>query len=165
MGIGKAIKYEDINIVNNIKLVHPFNKYESAQTDAATSKTRKRSDRLLKSFFFCPNEFFIDTFESEEELSIHLLSDQHTTKETSLRSNDKTKMILFDKIRNDSMSLSTSSKITSISISNEVPRRYQFFTTQGWALRKRKPSTAIDRQVKALVKSIFDEERKSGMTS
>ena len=118
---------------------------------------------MFKSFIFCPYEFCIDTFESEESLNTHILLARHTTKENCLRSKDKAKLILFEKIKNVDGSFFSSFRPTSTTISPIlIPRHYKIFTEEGWALRTRKPYKPIDKAVKAYIKSIFEEEKLYG---
>ena len=146
----------------NVKLVDFFERHELPQEYLTKMSSTKRSDRTLKTFLFCPNELCINTFESEEELHLHFFADQHTTTESSLRTNDKAKIMLFEKTKNENTSSiiwqPTSIKNSSINI----PRHYKFFAIPGWALRKRKTSKKIDKNVKEFIKSIFEEEKTYG---
>ena len=149
----------------NVTLIDSFDPYTSSQSfkpPVATLTTR--SNRMYKSFFFCLSESCIDTFEFEEDLHMHILLNQHTTKESCVRSNDKAKMALFEKIKNDHVSSSTFQPPTTAVVPNRIPRHFKIFTTSGWALRTRKPWKQIDKLVKAFVKSIFDEEKVYGKT-
>jgi hypothetical protein len=122
----------------------------------------KRSDRTLKTFLFCPNELCINTFESEEEFDLHVLADQHTTNESSLRTNDKVKIMLFEKTKNINTSPIVSQPAAIKNSSTNIPRHYKSFAVEGWALRKRKKFKPIDKNVKEFIKSIFDEEKAYG---
>ncbi|CAF4890567.1 unnamed protein product [Rotaria sp. Silwood1] len=138
VGLGKPIKYEHISISSN------------------------GSDRTLKTFLFCPNELCIKTFESEEELDLHLLADQYTTKESSLRTNDKVKIMLFEKKKNVNISPIVSPPTAINNSSTNIPRHYKSFAVEGWALRKRKKIKPIDKNVKEFIKFIYDEEKHYG---
>ncbi|CAF1458184.1 unnamed protein product [Adineta steineri] len=162
VGIGKPIKYENYQISNNVILVNSFDKYESYQSPPTSTTNKKRTDRMLKTFVFCPTECCTDTFESEEELNVHILLNQHTIKKSSYRTKDIAKLMLFEKIKNDSTSsliLPSTSPTTS---STHIPRHYKVFSVQGWALRTRKKVKPIDKSVKEFIKTIFEEEKLYG---
>lgn len=93
---------------------------------------------------------------------MHILLNQHTTRESCLQSKDKAKVALFEKVKNDYASSSTFQPPTNAIVPNRIPRHFQIFTTSGWALRTRKPWKQIDKLVKAFVKSIFEEEKVYG---
>lgn len=146
-------------------LISFFEKYESDPLDDGQTETRsrkKRSDRILNCVYFCPNESCVSTFESEQELNLHLSLDQHTSQKSSLRLDDQAKILLFEKVRNENVSAALP-RTSLTSTATELPRHYRFFTKEGWAIRTRKPWKAIDIDVKAFVKLIFDEERRTGM--
>ena len=161
--MGKAISYDKVSISTNVTLVYPFERFDSSQTLSTKTPKIERTDRSYKSFFFCPNESCINTFESEDELNAHILIDQHTTKESSLRTTDQAKLILFERIRgvNNSSVLHSTATATANTPSH-LPRHYKYFTTHGWALRFRKPAKPIDKAVKEFIIAIFEEERTQG---
>ncbi|CAF4613272.1 unnamed protein product [Rotaria socialis] len=159
IGIGRTIDYEDYNITPNVTLVSSFEKYDSSQKVLTTITKTKRSDRMFKTLVFCPNESCIDTFEKEEDLNVHILLNQHTIKRSSFRSTDKAKLMLFEKIKNDSTSPSTLQSTATTTVLTNIPRHYKVFAMQGWALRARKPAKSIDKAVKEFIKSIFEEEK------
>jgi hypothetical protein len=118
---------------------------------------------MLKTFIFCSTEYCTDTFESEGDLNIHILLDQHTIKKNSFRSTDKAKLMLFEKIKNENTSSSILQPTTTTTASStHIPRHYRVFDSQGWALRVRKTAKRIDKAVKEFVKSIFEEEKVYG---
>lgn len=125
--------------------------------------SKRRTDRIVKTFLFCPKESCIDTFESEEKLESHILIDQHTTKESSLRTNDKVKLMLFEKMKDmNTGTIIQQPTTTTTTAGLSIPRHAKPFTIQGWALRKRKPYKPIDKDVKAFIKAIFEEEKSYG---
>ena len=63
--------------------------------------------------------------------------------------------MLFEKMKNMNNSPIVSQPITTAIHSLLFLVITNKFATQGWALRKRKPSTPIDKDVKAFIKSIF----------
>ena len=123
---------------------------------------KKRTDRTIKSFLFCPNESCICTFESEEELHDHVLIDQHISTESSLRTNDKVKVMLFEKMKSIHTSPIIHQSITTTNLFTTLPRHSKPFLTQGWALRKRKPAKPIDKDVKEYIRLLFEEEKSFG---
>ena len=147
----------------NVTLIDSFDPCTSAQSfkpPAATVTTR--SNRTYRSFFFCLNESCANTFECEEDLHMHILLNQHTTKESCLRSKNEAKLALFEKVKNDYASSSTFQPPTTAIVPNRIPCHFQIFTTSGCALRTRKPWKQIDKTVKAFVKSIFEVEKVYG---
>lgn len=111
---------------------------------------------------FCPHESCICTFESQDELQDHVLIDQHTTTESSLRTNDRIKVMLFEKMKNMDTSPIISQSITTTSTLTSVPRHSKPFLTEGWALRKRKPAKPIDKDVKEFIRSVYEQEKSFG---
>jgi hypothetical protein len=142
-----------------VRLVDSFERYELYRDFSTTTSSRKRTDRTIKTLLFCPNESCIEVFESEEELDHHIIIDQHTTKESSLRTNDKVKLMLFEKMKNINAPTIISQSTTTTNSLISIPRHYKPFAIQGWALRKRKPSKPIDKDIKEFIKSIFEEEK------
>ena len=155
------IAYENYQISTNVKLVETFEQLKPTHHAALqTTATTQRDDRMFKTFFFCPNESCISTFESEEDLDTHIALDQHTTKEGSLRSKDRAKLILLEKTKdNQTSSMSFSSTLATTTTTTSIPRHYKVFQKDGWALRLRKPYRRIDENVKAYLKLIFEEEK------
>jgi len=149
-----------------VALVSSFEKYESVQSFTTVATNSKRTDRMFKKIIFCPNESCINTFESEDDLNVHILLNQHTTKESSLRLQDKTKLMLFERLKNNNMSSSTLQPTATTATTNtssiDVPRHTKFFQAQGWALRIRKPCKPIHKDVKEFIKSIFEQEKVYG---
>lgn len=114
---------------------------------------------MFKTFVFCPIEPSINTFECEEDLDTHIALNQHTTKENSLRSNDRAKLILFEKTK-DIQTLSESFRSTTTATTTaSISRHFKLFQKAGWALRIRKPYKRIDQDVKAYLKLVFQEEQ------
>ncbi|CAF4154958.1 unnamed protein product, partial [Rotaria sordida] len=166
IGIGKQIAYENVQVTKNVKLLSSFDKYESFDSLPAKKSSSTRTDRMFKKVIFCPNESCIDTFEQEDDLNVHILLNQHTTKDSNLRLQDKAKLILFEKMKNENISSSSIQSTTTITAATttllDIPRHYKMFQTQGWALRTKKPSRPIDKNVKAFVKLIFEQEKLYG---
>jgi hypothetical protein len=120
---------------------------------------------MFKTFIFCQTDCCTDTFESEEDLNMHILLDQHTIKKSSFRTVDKAKLMLFEKIKTDNASSSILQTTTTTSINTPLtrsPRYYEVFNSPGWALRIRKPVKRIDKAIKEFLKSIFEEEKLYG---
>ena len=141
-------------------LIDSFDPHKSLQNiKPRVEMTKSRRDRMFKNFFFCLNESCIDTFESEDDLQMHILLNQHTTKESCFRSKDKAKLALFEKIKSDHASYSIFQPPTSAVALNHIPRHFEVFTKSGCALRTRKPPKPIDKLVKAFINSIFEEEK------
>ena len=84
-------------------LASSFEKYESIKNFPKITTKSKRTDRMFKKIIFCLNESCINTFESEDDLNVHILLNQHTTKDSSLRLEDKAKLLLFEKLKNNNM--------------------------------------------------------------
>lgn len=158
------IAYEDYRITTNLKLVESFEKLKPIDhLPPQTTSTTNRNDRIFKTFFFCPNESCINTFELEEDLVTHIALNEHTTKESSLRSKDRAKLMLFEKTKdNQTLSTSFSSTTATTTATTSLPRHYKVFQKEGWALRLRKPYRRIDENVKTYIKLVFQEEKVYG---
>lgn len=157
------IEYENYKIATNIILAESFGKFKTIHNDSSQrTTTTRRNDRMFKPFIFCPNGSCINTFESEEDLENHISLNQHTTKDSCLRSKDRVKLMLFDKLRNDQTSSLSLRPVSVTTASTYIPRHYKLFEKEGWALRVRKPSKRIDDNVKVYIKLIFEEEQMYG---
>lgn len=157
------IDYENYQLTTNVKLVESFEKLQATHDVSSSATTNiKRNDRMFKTFLFCPIDSCINTFECEEDLDIHIVLNQHTTKENSLRSNDKAKLMLFEKTKDIQTSSANFRSIITTTATTSISRHYQLFQKSGWALRIRKPYKRIDEDVKAYLKLVFQEEKVYG---
>ena len=95
VGSGLVVPSSEFDVPINMRLVDSF---ESGSTMNMTSLSNKRrSDRLYQSFFFCPDDSCIESFNDEDTLNDHVATGTHTTKESRVSSNDTARILLFDK--------------------------------------------------------------------
>lgn len=95
IGTGLVVQSSQVDVPINMRLVESF---ESGSTISMTSLANKRrSDRQYQTFFFCPDDSCIESFNDEDTLNSHVSTGAHTTKESRVSSNDTARILLFDK--------------------------------------------------------------------
>ena len=171
VGLGQIIPYSNLQAELNMKLTTAFTSF------AATSDEQKRverRDRQMTSFYFCLQDNCVLTFNSEDELTCHILSGSHLTIDDRLNVYDKAKIQLFDKLRDAAVSTTTTTALdflpSTVTTAPVLPQAHllastktlNYFNTGGWALKVQKPRRPIDPLVKTFIKSVMDEEKLYG---
>ncbi|CAF4263197.1 unnamed protein product [Rotaria sordida] len=158
IGIGKFIKYSNLNITPNMILVEQF----SPLSRSNNNQQNKRTGRQMTNFYFCPSDNCMSTFDNELDLNDHIALGKHWTIDDKMNGYDIGKVQLFDKLRETN--LPSSNTVTTASSSlympTTLPKTMKYFNEPGWALRTRKPPRRIDQAVKNFIKNIIEEEKK-----
>ena len=165
-GKGKRWDYSNVTFLPKTDIILLYSATSKYETNKASMKSKKPClDRNINNLLFCPEIGCCDSFEKQECLQAHLLSDQHIKVET-VSLVDKAKQSYVDKRK---MSLSTSfnnmaASSSSMALDEGVSSKLNlnhFCEEKGWALPLRKTFQFTEKQKKLLME-IFMKGEDSG---
>ena len=115
----------------------------------------------------CPVNECTSTFESSEDLDVHIAGNLHKISPPNPRTaNDIALYHLVDTVRStnvqshkDSNTIRKKQSTSRIDMSNSVD--YYHFTTLGWALRTRKHTNPMSEKTKKLIEDMWVESQKT----
>ena len=159
IGQGKFIKYSNLKITPNMIVVEQFGPISKLNSNQQS----KRKSRQMASFYFCPDDSCMSTFDNESDLNDHIALGNHLTIDDKMNGYDIGRVQLFDKLRETNLSSScmpTTTLVVPSYIPTTLSKTMKYFDEPGWALRTRKPSRRIDETIKEFIKNMMEEEKK-----
>ena len=123
----------------------------------------RRSDRNHHQLFTCPVNECTSTFESSEDLNVHIAGNLHKIAPPNLRTvNDIARYLLIDTVRStnvqyhqDMNAIPKKNSTSIIDMCNFV--YYHYFTTLGWALQTHKNTNPTNENSKQFIEDVWVE--------
>eukprot|EP00111_Clytia_hemisphaerica_P000883 TCONS_00002585-protein len=135
-GGGRYEPFHDLKFVSGLSVVSEFSDIQNVSAFVP----KKRGDRGLCNLFFCSHPGCIDSFHSNEELGVHVESNNHHFHSTKLSNIDCVK-VHYAKLMHEASHTITSQNQPSKSLPlSDLVRNcplYKEVSTLGWALPKR----------------------------